>query len=178
MVSQVHSQGAVPRLQPDSVPLHRPDLPAPHRSHSACPLRAWHWYDREHGCAGCCILMYDSAERGTRFAERHLVSLYPCRTSRRRGILHRTLFRSLCGGSSDARALCFELHSTRACLYRALTLLAPFVSVGSVKHDATYPMRTHVPSRVAWPEIGGIIPPRHPLLPPNAGPRPHPCSNG
>src|SRR3954469_11982939 len=32
----------------------------------------------------------------------------------------------------DARALRFELHSTRNRLYRALTLLAPFVSVGSV----------------------------------------------
>src|SRR3954470_10486033 len=27
--------------------------------------------DREHGCAGCCILMYESAERGARLAERH-----------------------------------------------------------------------------------------------------------
>src|ERR1041384_4884402 len=42
----------------------------------------------------------------------------------------------------DARALHFELHSTRARLYQALTLLAPFVSVGSVEHDAFYPVRT------------------------------------
>ena len=35
-----------------------------------------------------------------------------------------------------------------------------------------------MPSRVAWPEIGGIIPPCGPLLPPYAGPRPHPCQNG
>src|SRR4051812_6592181 len=40
----------------------------------------------------------------------------------------------------DAPALHFELHSTRARLYRALTLLAPFVSVGSVEHDAIYPV--------------------------------------
>ena len=78
----------------------------------------------------------------------------------------------------DARALRFELHSTRARLFRALTQLAPFVSVGSVEHDAIYPVRTQMPSRVAWPEIGGIIPPRGPLLPPYTGPRPHPCSNG
>src|SRR3954471_24374010 len=78
----------------------------------------------------------------------------------------------------DARALRFEPHSTRARLYRALTLLAPFVSVGSVEHDAIYPVRTQMPSRVAWPEVGGIIPPHGPLLPPYAGPRPHPCSNG
>src|SRR4051812_9090678 len=32
----------------------------------------------------------------------------------------------------DARTLRFELHSTRARLYRALTLLAPLMSVGSV----------------------------------------------
>ena len=36
----------------------------------------------------------------------------------------------------DARALCFELHSTRDRLYRALTLLAPFMSVGSVEYDS------------------------------------------
>src|SRR4051812_1908027 len=36
----------------------------------------------------------------------------------------------------DARALRFEIHSTRDRLYRALTLLAPFVSVGSVDYDA------------------------------------------
>src|SRR3954471_13199442 len=77
MVSSVHNRGAVPRLQPDSVSLHRPDLPEPHRSHSACPLRAWHWYDREHGYAGCCIFMYDSAERGARLAERHLFRYIP-----------------------------------------------------------------------------------------------------
>ena len=35
-----------------------------------------------------------------------------------------------------------------------------------------------MPTRVAWPEVGGIIPPRGPLLPSYAGPRPHPCSNG
>ena len=78
----------------------------------------------------------------------------------------------------DARALRFELHSTRARLYRALTLLAPFVSVGSVEHDSNYPVRTQMPTRVTWPEIGGIIPPRGPLLPPYTGPRTHPCSNG
>src|SRR3954453_2251323 len=77
----------------------------------------------------------------------------------------------------DARAFRFELHSTRALLYRALTLLAPFLSVGSVEHDAIYPLRTQMPTRVAWPEIGGIIPPRGPVLPPYAGPRPHPFSN-
>ena len=86
--------------------------------------------------------------------------------------------RFACDRDRDARALRFELHSTRARLYRALTLLAPFVSVGSVEHDAIYPVRTQMPSRVAWPEIGGIIPPRGPLLPPYTGPRPHPCSNG
>ena len=59
----------------------------------------------------------------------------------------------------DAHALRFKLHSTRARLYRALTLLDPFVSVGSVEHDAIYPVRTQMPTRVAWPEIGGIIPP-------------------
>ena len=38
--------------------------------------------------------------------------------------------RFACDRDRDARALRFELHSTRGRLYRALTLLAPFVSVG------------------------------------------------
>src|ERR1043165_8054729 len=42
-----------------------------------------------------------------------------------------TTARFACDRDRDARALRFELHSTRARLYRALTLLAPFVSVGS-----------------------------------------------
>src|ERR1041385_2171445 len=76
------------------------DLSAPQRSHSAYPLWTWHWHDREHGCAGCCILMHYPVERGAHYAERDIIPLYPCRTSRRRGILHRTLHRSLCRGSS------------------------------------------------------------------------------
>src|SRR3954467_1004452 len=40
----------------------------------------------------------------------------------------------------DARTHRFELHSTRAHLYRALSLMPPFVSVGSVEHDAIYPV--------------------------------------
>src|SRR3954464_1060918 len=86
--------------------------------------------------------------------------------------------RHACDRDRDARALRFELHATRVRLYQALTLLAPFVSVGSVEYDAIYPVRTQMPSRVAWPEIGGIFSPRGPLLPPYAGPRPHPGSNG
>ena len=86
--------------------------------------------------------------------------------------------RHACDRDRDARALRFELHATRVRLYRALTLLAPFVRVGSVEYDAIYPVRTQMPSRVAWPEIGGIFPPRGPLLPPYAGPRPHPCPYG
>ena len=67
--------------------------------------------------------------------------------------------------NSDARALRFELHSTRACMMQALTLLAPFVSVGSLERDVIYPVMTQMPTRVAWPEVGGIFPPRGPLLP-------------
>src|SRR3954464_14601209 len=86
--------------------------------------------------------------------------------------------RFACDQDSDARALRFELYATRVHLYRALALLVPFVSVGSVEYDAIYPVRTQMPSRVAWLEIGGIFSPRGPLLPPYAGPRPHPCPNG
>ena len=52
------------------------------------------------------------------------------------------------------------------------------MSVGSLEHDVIYPVRTQIPSRVAWPEIGGIFPPRGPLLPPHVEPRPRPCPNG
>src|ERR1041385_6768477 len=84
------------------------DLSAPQRSHSAYPLWTWHWHDREHGCAGCCILMYYPAERGARFAWRHIFPLYPCCTSRRRGVLHRTVHISLFGESfaSDHCSAC------------------------------------------------------------------------
>src|SRR3954466_15900041 len=155
--------------------MHRPDLPAPHWSHSACPLRAWHWYDREHGCAGCCILMYDSAERehallrDTSF--RYIPAALPGEEGYYTGLysdhsaedpLLQMTARFARDRDRDAPALRFELHSTRARLYRALTLLAPFVSVGSVEHDAIYPVRTQMPTRVAWPEVGGIIPPRGP----------------
>ena len=78
----------------------------------------------------------------------------------------------------DAHALRFELHSTCARLMRALTLLAPFVSVGSLDRDVIYLVRTHMPTRDAWPEVGGIFPPRGPLLPQYVGPRSHPCLNG
>src|SRR4051812_19568642 len=86
--------------------------------------------------------------------------------------------RFACDQDRDAHALRFELHSTRARMYQALTLLAPFVIVGSVEDDAIYPARNQMPTRVAWPEVGGIIPPRGPLLLPYTGPRPHLCSNG
>src|SRR3954468_1796368 len=72
----------------------------------------------------------------------------------------------------DARALRFELNSTPAHLYRALTLLSPFVSVGYLEHDVIYPVRTQMPSHVAWPKIGDIFPPRGPLLPPYTRPSP------
>src|ERR1041385_7442722 len=90
--------------------MHSQDLPAPQWSHSAYPLWTWHWHDREHGCAGCCILMYYTAERGAHYAERDIIPLYPCCTSRRRGILHRTLLRSdLNMAVQDAAYSCITL---------------------------------------------------------------------
>src|ERR1044071_2450493 len=59
---------------------------------------AWHWCHREHGCAGCCIFMHYTAERGACTACRITFPLYPCCTSRRRGILHQIVHRSLPGG--------------------------------------------------------------------------------
>src|SRR3954468_23467225 len=135
--------------------------------------------------------MYDSTERGARTAWRSTFPLYPAALPGEEGYytgmytdysledpLLQMTARFARDRDRDARALRFELHSTHDRLYRALTLLAPFVSVGSLEYDAIYPVRTQMPSRVAWPEIGGIITPRGPLLPPYAGPRPHPCSNG
>src|ERR1041385_1999206 len=52
--------------------------------------------------------------------------------------------RHACDRDRDARALRFELHATRARLYRAHTLLAPFVIVGSVEYDAIYPARSQM----------------------------------
>src|ERR1041385_5403539 len=46
--------------------------------------------------------------------------------------------RHACDRDRDARALRFELHATCVRLYRALTLQAPFVSVGSMEYDAIY----------------------------------------
>ena len=69
--------------------------------------------------------------------------------------------RFACDRDRDAHALRFELHSTRARLYQALTLLAPFVNVGSVEHDAIYPVRTQMPTRVAWPELEALF---HPVV--------------
>ena len=118
--------GAVPRLQLDSVPLHFPDLPAPHRSHSAYPLRTWHWYERKHGYAGCCILMYDSAERGdamlrgTSFCyiiaallgeEGYYTELYSDHSAEDQ-VLQMTA-RFARDRDRDACTLHFELHSTR-----------------------------------------------------------------
>src|ERR1041385_7201885 len=43
----------------------------------------------------CRMLHTYPAERGARYAWRHIIPLYPCCTSRRRGILHRIVHRSL-----------------------------------------------------------------------------------
>src|ERR1041385_8073501 len=52
--------------------------------------------------------------------------------------------RHACDRDRDAHALRFELHATRVRLYRAVTILAPFVSVGSVEYDAIYPARSQM----------------------------------
>ena len=78
----------------------------------------------------------------------------------------------------DARALRMELYATRARLWTALTQLARVVQTGYGDMDMLSPLRTHVPARVDWPDVGGIVPLRGPLLPPARGPRPHPCPYG
>ena len=64
------------------------------------------------------------------------------------------------------RALRHEMYTTRQHLYRALTLLHPFVRSGQVPRTAIYPARTVMPHGVGWPEVGGYSPALGPLLPP------------
>ena len=64
------------------------------------------------------------------------------------------------------RALRHEMNTTRQHLFRALTLLHPFVRSGQVPRTAIYPARTVMPHGVGWPEVGGYSPALGPLLPP------------
>src|SRR3954463_15972158 len=59
--------------------------------------------------------------------------------------------------------------------YDCVVAMLAYANPGS---QHIYPVRTQMPTRVAWTEVGGIIPSRGPLLPPYTGPRPHLCSNG
>src|SRR4051812_11040065 len=99
--------------------------------------------------------MYHTSERGACSAWRHTIPLYPAALPGEEGYyiglytdhsledaLLQITARHACDRNHEAHALRFELQSTRAPLYRALTLLAPFVSVGSLKHDTIYHVKT------------------------------------
>src|SRR5215216_2772470 len=66
-----------------------------------------------------------------------------------------------------------ELYNTRASHWATLSRLAPLVQAGYLGIEALYPMRSHMPDRMDWREVGGITPPRGRRLPPPVGPRPH-----
>uniref|UniRef100_A0A8I6WR32 Uncharacterized protein n=1 Tax=Hordeum vulgare subsp. vulgare TaxID=112509 RepID=A0A8I6WR32_HORVV len=78
----------------------------------------------------------------------------------------------------DGRALRMELYATHACLWTALTQLAPVVQTGYGDIEMLNPVRTHLPAHDDSRAIGGVTPLRGPLLPPVKGSRPHPCPYG
>ena len=78
----------------------------------------------------------------------------------------------------EVRALRMELYNTRAAHWTTLTRLAPAVHAGYLDMRDLYPVRTRLPDRMDWRDVGGITPPRGRRLPPASGPRPHPCPYG
>ena len=71
-----------------------------------------------------------------------------------------------------------ELYNTGAAHWTTLTRLAPVVHAGYLDMRDLYPVRTCLPDRMDWRDVGGITPPRGRRLPPASGPRPHPCPYG
>nr|XP_040252263.1 uncharacterized protein LOC120969212 [Aegilops tauschii subsp. strangulata] len=65
----------------------------------------------------------------------------------------------------EVRALRMELYATRARHWATLTQLAPTVQTGYCDMDLLYPMRTHLPAHVDWPDVGGNTHLCGPLLP-------------
>ena len=87
-------------------------------------------------------------------------------TVTREPFYHQNLVLHADGLDRANRALRHEMYTTRQHLYRALTLLHPFVRSGQVPRTAIYPARTVMPHGVGWPEVEGYSPAFGPLLPP------------
>ena len=73
----------------------------------------------------------------------------------------------------ENRALRLELFNSRSNHWASLTRFAPAVQAGYMDMRDLYPVRSTLPNRMGWRDVGGITPPRGPLLPPFDGPRPH-----
>ncbi|XBI17159.1 hypothetical protein VPH35_059269 [Triticum aestivum] len=78
----------------------------------------------------------------------------------------------------ENRALRLELFNSWSDHWATLTRFAPAVQAGYMDMRDLYPMRSSLPDRMDWRDVGGITPPRGPRLPPFVGPRPHPCPYG
>src|SRR5215216_1369403 len=89
-------------------------------------------------------------------------------------LLLRTTTELLEDKDCENRALRMELFNTRATHWATLSRLAPVVQTRYLGMEALYPVRTRLPDRMDWRDVGGITPPRGRRLPPYVGPRPHP----
>ena len=78
----------------------------------------------------------------------------------------------------ENRALRMELYNTRQDHWATLTRLAPAVQTGYLDMRDLYPVRTRLPARMDYADVGGITPPHGRRLPPFMGPRPHPSPYG
>ena len=87
-------------------------------------------------------------------------------TVTREPLHHQNLVLHADGLDRANRALRHELYTIRQHLYRALTLLHPFVLSRQLPRSAIYPARTVMPQGVGWLEVGGYSPALGPLLPP------------
>ena len=87
--------------------------------------------------------------------------------------LLRTTTEMLEDKNRENRALRMELFNIQADHWATLTRFAPAVQTGYMDMRDLYPVRSGLPDRMDWRDVGGITPPRGPRLPPFVGPRPH-----
>ncbi|XBI00443.1 hypothetical protein VPH35_129470 [Triticum aestivum] len=111
-----------------------------------------------------------------RGAEGYFTTIYT--DSSHEDSLLRTTAQMLEDKDRENRALRLELFNSRSDHWATLTRFAPVVQARYMDMRDLYPMRSSLPDRMDWRDVGGITPPRGPHLPPFAGPRPHPCPYG
>ena len=92
--------------------------------------------------------------------------------------LLRTTAQMLEDKDRENRSLRLELFNSQSDHWATLTRFAPAVQAGYMDMRDLYPVRSTLPDRMDWHDVGGITPPHGPLLPPFDGPRPHPTPYG